>query len=47
MKALGILKIDKDSCEVLGDDKTIIAIYDEAIIKACECIMKEVKENNV
>ena len=31
MKALDILKIDRDSCKALGDDKSIIAIYDEAI----------------
>ena len=31
MKALNILKINRNSSEALGDDKSIIAIYDEAI----------------
>ena len=31
MKALNILKINRTSSEALGDDKSIIAIYDEAI----------------
>ena len=30
-KALNILKINRTSSEALGDDKSIIAIYDEAI----------------
>ena len=31
MNALNILKINRTSSEALGDDKSIIAIYDEAI----------------
>lgn len=31
MKALDLLKIDRDYCKAINNDKTIIAQYDEAI----------------
>ena len=40
MKAIDILKINRDSSEALGDDTSIIAIYDEAIQE-----LEDIKKN--
>ena len=42
MKALNLLKIDRDYCEAINNDKSIIAQYDEAI-KELEVIEDNIK----
>ena len=42
MKALDILKIDRDYCEAINNDKSIIAQYDEAI-QELEAIKENIK----
>ena len=44
MKAINILKINRDSSEALGDDKSIIAIYDTAIAEL-EAIKNNIKSS--
>lgn len=42
MKALDLLKLDRDTCQILNNDKSIIAQYDEAI-KELEVIRDNIK----
>ena len=44
MKAIDILKINRDSSEALGDDKTIIDIYNTAIAEL-ETIKDSIKSS--
>lgn len=44
MKALDILKIDRDYCEAINNDKSIIAQYDEAI-QELEVIKENIKSS--